>query len=68
MYLFYRAHLAADDFAAGDETTDVRLFQEQDIPWAELAFPVITNTLRHYFADRQRGEYPVRVEDIVIKR
>ena len=68
VYLFYRAHLAADNFAAGDETTDVRLFQEQDIPWAELAFPVITNTLRHYFADRQRGEYPVRVEDIVIRR
>lgn len=68
VYLFYRARLADDDFAAGDETTDVRLFQEQDIPWAELAFPVITNTLRHYFADRQRGEYPVRVEDIVIKR
>ena len=67
VYLFFRGRLAGD-FGAGDETTEAALFEEPDIPWGELAFPVVTSTLRHYFADRARGEYPVRVEDIVIER
>ena len=37
-----------------------------DIPWQSLAFPVVTRTLRHYFADRPRSDYPVRMEDIVV--
>lgn len=68
VYLFYRARLTDDGFSPGEETTDVRLFDEQDIPWDDLAFPVITNTLRHYFSDRASGDFPVRVEDIVIHR
>ena len=68
VYLFYRARLAEGGFAAGEETTDVRLFEEDAIPWDELAFPVVTNTLRHYFSDRRRDDYPVRAEDIVIER
>ena len=69
VYLFYRARLSRTaHFAPGDETTDVRLFEEPEIPWAELAFPVVTNTLRHYFSDRLRGDYPVRVEDVVVRR
>ena len=68
VYLFYRARLTDDGFSPGEETTDVALFDEQDIPWDALAFPVITNTLRHYFSDRQSGDFPVRVEDIVIQR
>ena len=68
VYLFYRARLTDDGFSPGEETTDVALFNEQDIPWDALAFPVITNTLRHYFSDRRSGDFPVRVEDILIKR
>ena len=64
IYLFYRGELAAPDFAAGEETLDVALFAESDIPWDELAFPVITQTLQHFFADRKRGEFPVRSAEI----
>lgn len=64
IYLFYRGELAAPDFAAGEETLDVALFAESDIPWDELAFPVITQTLEHFFADRKLGEFPVRSAEI----
>ena len=67
VYFFFRARLVGG-FAPGDETLDVRLFKEGDVPWERLAFPVVTRTLRHYFVDRQRNDYPVRMEDIVIAR
>ena len=63
VYFFFRARLRGD-FAPGSETLAVRLFEEADVPWHELAFPVVTNTLRHYFEDRRLGRYPIRMEDI----
>ena len=67
VYVFFRARLI-DGFSAGAETTDAKLFEEDDIPWQQLAFPVVTNTLRHYFADRPSAYFPVRMEDIVVPR
>ena len=68
VYMFFRAALLDLDFRPGWESTDVRLFAEHEIPWDELAFPVIRDTLRHYFADRTSGIYPVRVGDIVYEK
>lgn len=64
IHMFYLARLADTDFSAGAESLDVALFAETEIPWDEMAFPVNNRTLEHFFADRRRGEYPVRVEDI----
>jgi ADP-ribose pyrophosphatase YjhB (NUDIX family) len=36
--------------SAGDETLDVRVFAEDEIPWNELAFPSTAEALRDYFA------------------
>ena len=65
VYMFFRAELLDLDFRPGWESTDVRLFHEADIPWDELAFPVIRDTLLHYFRDRSSGIFPVHVGDIV---
>ncbi len=67
VYLFYRASFETLEFAAGPESLACELFREDQIPWDELAFPVITNTLRHYFRDRPSGEYPTRSETIVYR-
>lgn len=64
VYIFYRSRLASTDFAAGLESLEVRLFSEEDIPWSEIAFPVVTDTLREYFEDRKKGEFPVRVSEV----
>ncbi len=66
VYMFYRAELLDTDFSAGEETHAVDLFHEHEIPWDELAFPVITRTLEHYFEDRKADAYPVRATDIII--
>ena len=40
---------------------NTRLFSEEDIPWSELAFPIVTDVLTEYFEDRKTGEFPIRV-------
>jgi ADP-ribose pyrophosphatase YjhB (NUDIX family) len=39
--LMYRATLAQPDFSPGPESLDVALFEWDDIPWTELAFPSV---------------------------
>jgi ADP-ribose pyrophosphatase YjhB (NUDIX family) len=46
--LMYRAHLTAPEFSAGEESLEVDLFQWNDIPWSELAFPSVHWALGHY--------------------
>jgi ADP-ribose pyrophosphatase YjhB (NUDIX family) len=57
VYILFRARLADLNFSPGAETLDVRLFREQELPWNEIAFASVRNTLTHYFADRRRGEF-----------
>lgn len=64
VHAFFRATLPAPDFAAGPESIEVRLFLEHEVPWSELAFPVVERTLRHYYSDRSGGVFPLRMEDI----
>lgn len=64
VYIFYRGQLENGAFDVGPESLEVKLFDEQDIPWDEIAFPVVVETLKEYFEDRKLGEYPVRVSEI----
>ena len=69
VHLFYRATLLDLDFAAGIESLEVALFREADIPWDEIAFPTIHDTLRYFFADMQKvragAGFGFHAEDIV---
>ncbi len=51
VHLFYRARLLDLDFAAGIESLEVKLFKESEIPWADIAFPTVSHTLKFFFAD-----------------
>jgi ADP-ribose pyrophosphatase YjhB (NUDIX family) len=64
VYMFYRADLLDGTFGVGPESLEAELFLEHEIPWRELAFPVVVETLREFFADRQRGIYPVRASGL----
>ena len=52
IHLFYRARLLDLDFAPGTESLEVALFAEADVPWAELAFRTVSQTLRWHFEER----------------
>ncbi len=64
LHLFYRARLLDTDFAPGPETIEAQLFAEAEIPWDELAFRTVRETLKHYFEDRRQGHYGLHCADI----
>jgi len=64
VYLMFRAALVSPDFAPGEESLDVKLFEEQEIPWNELAFPVVHQTLERFFKDRKTNNFSFYLGDI----
>jgi hypothetical protein len=48
----------------GTETLEARLFREDEIPWDELAFRTVRETLTRYFADRREGRFGMHCADI----
>lgn len=57
VYLLFRAQLLDADFAPGVETLETQLFDEAQVPWDQIAFATVRNTLTHYFADRARHHF-----------
>jgi len=55
MYAFYRAKLERPEFEAGPESLDVALFDYDELPWDELAFPVVHYSLKLFLEDRERS-------------
>ena len=64
VYVFYRAELMEPVFGPSSESSEVALFDEQDIPWSELAFPVVELALDHFLKDRIKGEFLVKHEQV----
>ena len=67
VYLIFLAPLASGDFGAGEETIEVRLFDEDAIPWDDLAFPVVEMTLRRYFRGAGRGDWSFHIDDVTTR-
>jgi ADP-ribose pyrophosphatase YjhB (NUDIX family) len=65
VHLFYRARLLSDQFNPGTETIEAQLFAENEIPWDDIAFRTVKETLERYFADRRAGHYGFHHIDIV---
>ena len=64
VHMYYRARLLSDRFDPGHETQEARLFSEDQIPWDEIAFRTVRETLMCYFADRKRGQFGFHTLDI----
>ena len=64
VHLFYRAKLLSPHFAPGIETMEARLFTEAEIPWDEIAFGTVRETLLRYFADRRANKFDFHVMDL----
>lgn len=55
VYLLFQARLLDLDFFPGIESQEVRLFDEHEIPWDEIAFRVIHDPLKRYLEERRQG-------------
>lgn len=57
IHIIYRARLLDLNFAAGEESLEVKLVDESEIPWEHIAFHSIEFTLRRFLEDRKRGHF-----------
>jgi len=64
VHLFFRARLLSERFDPGPETIEARLFAEHEIPWEEIAFRTVRETLERYFSDRKSGRFGLHTLDI----
>lgn len=64
LHLYYRATLLSEDCNPGHETMETGFFTEEQVPWDELAFRTVKETLLRYFADAKTGIFGVHCVDI----
>jgi ADP-ribose pyrophosphatase YjhB (NUDIX family) len=65
VYIIFRADLTGPNaFGVGSESLETALFSEHEIPWDDIAFPMIERSLRYYFKDRKHGQFGVYIEDM----
>ena len=67
VYVFYRAELTNQDFGPSTESTEVALFSEENIPWDELAFPVVTAVLKSFMSDRKKDHFEV-IQGVITRK
>lgn len=65
VYMMYLADLDGDSFAPGTESLEVELRTIENIPWDELAFPTIRETLKLYVEDINKGHFSTHTADII---
>jgi len=56
--VIYLADLVTPDVSAGPESAEVGLFDWDDIPWDELAFPSVAWALNHFAEIRGQETFP----------
>lgn len=64
VYIMFHGHLLDQDYGPGRESSEVRLLAEADIPWEDLAFSAIRQTLTRFFADRKEGALRFHMGDV----
>lgn len=64
VYLMFHGTLQDGYARASEETLEVRMFDQSDIPWDELAFPVVTETLTRYYDGADEYAASVHCADI----
>ncbi len=65
IYLMFRAKLLDNDFGPTKESAAVQLFRESEIPWENIAFESIRQTLADFFSDRSDQAYPFEIKQIM---
>jgi ADP-ribose pyrophosphatase YjhB (NUDIX family) len=64
VHFFYLATMTSPALDPGSETLEARLFREDEVPWDEIAFRTVRETLRFFFDDRRHGKFGMHCADI----
>ena len=55
VHMTFRARLLDTNFGVGEESLEVSLYRENEIPWPEIAFLSVEFALRRYLEDRRNN-------------
>jgi hypothetical protein len=47
---------------------EVKFYNEENMPWEELAFPFVPIAIKNFFADLKKGEFPLTTHTIERKK
>ncbi|BFU96805.1 MAG: Putative Nudix hydrolase, MutT family (modular protein) [Nitrospira sp.] len=64
VYLVFIGKMRSEQFGAGAESLESRLFHPSEIPWDYIAFTVVKEALRRYVEDLGKGEMRLHVATI----
>ncbi|MFT4047331.1 MAG: NUDIX hydrolase [Solimonas sp.] len=64
IYMIHRGRLRREHYGPTFESSEVRLMQESEIPWDDIAFPTIRHSLVQFFTDRRAGRYATHSLDL----
>lgn len=68
IYTLYLADLLDLNYGPGEESLEVELLGEDEIPWSDLAFPTVKLALQDYFSERASGQFTLHSHDLKIPR
>jgi len=60
VYVFYRCNIEDGKFGVGPESLESNLYLPEELPWDDLAFPVVRELLVEFIDDSRAGHFPVR--------
>ncbi len=67
VYMMYYGKLTDGIYEAGIESSEVRLFNKDEIPWQDIAFTVIEKTIKLYYEDVEKGNIDIHFDTIIKK-
>ncbi|NLD67552.1 MAG: NUDIX hydrolase [Limnobacter sp.] len=59
VHIFFLAEMLGPELDPGPESLEAKLFDEAEIPWEQIAFRTVEQTLRWFFEDRRRGAFGI---------
>lgn len=65
VYTLYRGDLVDGKASAGEESLDVALVTEDQVPWQNIAFHVMSESLKRYYLDKKRDNFKTHYGDII---
>lgn len=68
VYMFYRCGIEQGEYGVGPESLETALLRPDQIPWQEIAFPVVREILTEFLEDSRVSQFPVRHSVISLGR
>lgn len=59
IYVAFRARVENEHCVVGDEALEVGFFSREQLPWAEVAYPEVNNSVERAYSDLESGCYQV---------